>query len=136
MKTERYLLDTHTFLWYVDGIPLKHRALLESAALSGELFFSTISCWEIGVLYRKGRIQLLSPFEQWIGQALRKARVTVLELSLAAAVRANCLPAEFHRDPADRLLVASAITDDVILVTRDQKILQYGRDGHVRTLTC
>ena len=131
------LLDTHVFYWLLVGSnDLRSRSDLEQAAVSGSLFVSPITCWEIGMLASRGRIHLEMSCSAWIAQALRAPGICLLELAPEMAVQASYLPGDFHGDPADRMLVASARVGCLTLATRDAKILTYGKEGHVRVLAC
>ena len=131
------LLDTHVFYWLLVGSnDLRSRADLEHAAVSGSLFVSPITCWEIGMLASRGRIHLEMTCTEWIEQALKAPGISLLQLAPQMAVEASYLPGDFHGDPADRMLVASARVGHLTLATRDAKILTYGRQGHVSVLPC
>ena len=132
------LLDTHTAFWLVTDTAMAQPALdaIEDATSRGDLLFSPVSAWEIGMLVRKGRLQLDRRPELWVALLLGKAGVRIASLSPEAAVGASFLPGVFHSDPADRLLVATARHLDVPIVTRDGKILDYARTGAVRAIPC
>lgn len=132
-----YLLDTHVFLWLMQGnVDLKQRDRLEQAAQWGGLRLSVISCWEVGMLASRNRIHFPMTCEDWLMQSLKAPGLTLQPLTPEAAVVASYLPGEFHGDPADRMLVATARTHQLILATRDEKILAYGAQGFVKTLPC
>lgn len=87
------------------------------------------------MLSAKGRLNLDMPTQSWIEQLLSHLAIRLLALNdPAIAVECNELPSTFHADPADRLLVATARVGGYKLVTRDQKILDYGKAGHVKVL--
>jgi PIN domain nuclease of toxin-antitoxin system len=136
-KPPAYLLDTHVFLWLMQGsTELKQREHLEQAAQWGGLYLSPISCWEIGMLASRSRIHLPMPCADWLTHALKAPGLSVQPLTPEAAVEASYLPDAFHGDPADRMLVATARTQRLILATRDEKILAYSQQGYVQTLPC
>jgi PIN domain nuclease of toxin-antitoxin system len=136
-KSDAYLLDTHVFVWLMLGEKaLKQKDRLETAALTGGLLVSPISCWEIGMLSARGRLKLGVPCIDWIEQALKAPGLSLLDLTPQMAVEASYLPGEFHGDPADRILVACARVRNLTLATRDDKILEYGSQGHVPVLPC
>ncbi len=132
------LLDTHVWIWLMVGEPTlgKSAALksVEQAALDARLLVSAISVWEIGMLEAKGRIVLPLDITHWVENALTAPGVRLQPLTPAIALHSSRLPAEFHGDPADRILVATARIVDAILVTRDARILAYGAAGLVKTL--
>lgn len=132
-----FLLDTHVFVWLMFADQkLKHRDVLERAALTGGLRLSPISCWEIGMLCARGRIKLGVPCVDWIEECLNAPGLSLLELTPRTAVEASYLPDNFHGDPADRMLVASARVHNFTLATRDDRILDYGSRGYLNVLAC
>lgn len=132
------ILDTHVWLWLMTGDATLRRtpalALIEQAALDARLLVSAISVWEIGMLEAKGRISLPVDAMQWVAKALAAPGVRLQPLTPAIALHSSRLPGDFHGDPADRILVASARQLDAVLVTRDGKILDYAAAGFVKTL--
>ena len=125
------LLDTHVWIWFREGNPTiqKDAAWIERMADAGNVLISPISCWEVAQLCSKGRIALHLPCQRWVDSALKGAQLA--PLSPAIAVEANYLPGEFHPDPADRILVATARLTDATLVTRDSRILNYALAGYL-----
>jgi len=132
------LLDTHYWIWHQLGdreqVPDEVRKAIESAASDGRLLLSAISVWELGMLEAKGRIRLQSPCEQWVKEALAMPGLALVPLTAEIAVDSSRLPAPFHGDPADRIIVATARRMRARLVTRDQKLLAYGRLRHITVL--
>ena len=132
------LLDTHIWLWYAEGNAERLTAAgvrkLDQARQAEGLRISPISIWEIGVQHAKGRIQLSAPLRDWVRDALAPAGIVFLPLDAESAAESTLLPGETHGDPADRFLIAAARTKGLILVTRDQAIIDYGNAGHVRVL--
>lgn len=136
-KVNGYLLDTHVFVWLMLGHPpLKPKAVLEKAALTGGILVSPMTCWEIGMLSSRNRLNLGMPCLEWIEQALAAPGVSLLDLSASIAVEASYLPGNFHGDPADRILVASARVHNITLATCDRQILTYAQKGYVNVLRC
>nr|WP_269446165.1 type II toxin-antitoxin system VapC family toxin [Gloeobacter violaceus] len=134
-----YLLDTHVFLWLMLGCAhLKEAPVrtLASAAASGGLRVSPITCWEVAMLAARGRVHLGMPCQEWIAQSLSAPGLSVLDLSAQIAVEAAELPGQFHGDPADRILVACARVKNIALATRDAKILAYAQEGYLQVLPC
>jgi len=86
---------------------------------------SAISCWEIAKLVERGRLKLPMPTDQWLHAALAYPGVKLLELSPDIAADACFLPGEFHSDPADQIIVATARNHGSELVTMDRRILSY-----------
>ena len=86
---------------------------------------SIISCWEAAKLVERGRLELTMPVERWIEQALTYPGVELLQLTPRIVVESTQLPGEFHRDPADQILAATARVYDIPLLTADSKLLDY-----------
>ena len=86
---------------------------------------SAISCWEVAKLVERQRLTLPCPVEDWLQQALGYPGVRLLELSPRISVESTQLPGDFHRDPADQIIVATARVFDIPLVTVDSRIPAY-----------
>lgn len=120
-------LDTHIWIWWVQGDPLltpEYFDYVQAHEATG-LGVSVISCWEVAKLVEGGRITLPLPVGEWIAKALAYPGVRLLELSPQVAVESTQLPGIFHRDPADQIIVATARLYGCPLVTMDQKIRSY-----------
>jgi PIN domain nuclease of toxin-antitoxin system len=132
------LLDTHIWLWYAEGdaerLPPASVKKLEQARRADGLRVSSISVWEVGMQHAKGRIHLSTPLRDWVRRSLSPAGISLLPLDADSAAESTLLPGEPHGDPADRFLIASARTKGLLLATRDETIIKYGRAGHVRVL--
>ena len=139
MNTRCLLLDTHVWLWFAFGTPEKlkpeARKALAQASASSPLLVSIISVWEVALLESKNRLSLPMSVNAWVERALDRPDIRLIGLDHAIIVIDSCrLPGDFHPDPADRLLVATARHENAVLVTHDKKILHYGASGHVRVL--
>jgi len=125
------LLDTHIALWLDSGDEqLKHptRALIDGCWKNGgTILLSAVSTWEIAVLVDRGHIRLDLPLGRWIKRFISRPGVLSVPLEHNAAIRAYQLHHLEHRDPGDRLLIASAIELACHFVTYDERILQFGR---------
>lgn len=121
------VLDTHIWGWWVHGDAQLTQAYYEY--IQGQepqgLGISVISCWEIAKLVERGRLTLPISVTEWLDQALAYPGVRLLELTPQICVESTQLPADFHRDPADQIIVATARIYDCPLVTMDSKILSY-----------
>ena len=127
------ILDTHIWIWWNDQNPnltADYENIIQQN-LSGGLGVSAISCWEIAKLAEKNRIQFSIPVEDWLYQAIAHPSVSLLPLSSKIAVESTKLPNNFHSDPADQIIVATARIFNSPLVTYDSKILNY---RHVKLL--
>ncbi|HXG66683.1 MAG TPA: type II toxin-antitoxin system VapC family toxin [Blastocatellia bacterium] len=127
------VLDTHIWVWWVDGsaeLTTQHQAWLQQYEAQG-LGVSIISCWEVAKLVEYKRLAFSCQVGEWIEQALAYPGVRLLELTPRIAVESTQLPAPFHRDPADQIIVATARAWNCPLLTADEKILNY---PHVQLL--
>jgi PIN domain nuclease of toxin-antitoxin system len=121
----RLLLDTHTFLWFIEDNPLLSsdaKNLLESDV---DLLISTASLWEIAIKNNIGKLGLAQPFEIFIPSQLAKNAIELLPIEISHLAVITRLPMH-HRDPFDRLLIAQAITEQVPIVSVDNKFDTYG----------
>lgn len=121
------VLDTHVWVnWVADNPSLskRHRQIIVDGGADG-IGVSIISCWEVAMLASLGRLRLSLAVGTWIEQALRYPRVRLLELTPTIVVDSTQLPGEFHRDPADRLLVATARALKCAILTHDERIVSY-----------
>ena len=125
------LLDTHIALWLDSGderLGTRSRQTIEAAWNGGgRLFFSAVSTWEIAVLVDKGFIELDLPVAAWIDRFVGKPGLEVVPLDPKAAALGYNLGDLDHRDPADRLLIASAIGLGCALVTHDDRIRRFAK---------
>lgn len=131
------LLDTHTALWLMNGEMLSQESVKKIQSASDEeiLFVSPITAWEIATLVRKARIALTMPPDNWFAQMLGKG-VMLADMAPDILIASVFLPGEPPKDPADRIIIATARNENLTLVTRDNQILQYGEQGHMRVLRC
>ena len=121
----RALLDTHTFLWWVNDDPRLSthcRSIISNGA--NEILFSAVSAWEIAVKASIGRLVLPDKTEAYILDQLSRNRFDVLSIDLTHALRVSLLP-DHHKDPFDRMLVAQAQVERVPILTADSQIARY-----------
>jgi PIN domain nuclease of toxin-antitoxin system len=127
--TQSLLLDTHVVLW-LDAGDSRLRVGTRDAIdqfwqAGGSILVSSVSAWEIALLANTGRISLDCPPEAWIERFLGRPGVSATPLTWRASARAYQLPNFERRDPADRLLVATAIEIGCPLVTYDGPLSDY-----------
>lgn len=129
------LLDTHVVLWWRAGdrrLSARARREIERADVRA---ISPVTCWEVALLERRGRISLDRPTLEWVRDLFAEDRVEQAELTPGAAAAAGLLPDDFPGDPADRLLYATARELAVPLVTKDTHLIDYARSAReVRTI--
>jgi PIN domain nuclease of toxin-antitoxin system len=126
------LLDTHIALWLDSGdehLRPPTRDLIDGCWQSGgTIRLSAVSVWEIALLLDGGRIELDLPIEAWVARFLERPGVVPAPLGHSAACRSYRLYHFAQRDPADRLLIATAIELACPLVTYDERILRFASD--------
>jgi len=130
------VLDTHAVLWWVNGDPQlssnAHAAIEQELwGDGGVILISAITAWEIALLLEKGRITLSMGIDDWLDTVEEIEGVRIVPVDMATAVESTRLPGEFHKDPADRMIVALARHFNAVLVTADEKINDY---RHVKTV--
>ena len=131
------VLDTHVLVWAVNGderLGRKTQALISETARTGRVAISAITPWEIALLVEKGRLGLANETQTWIEAALALPGIYLAPIEPAIAIDSVRLPGEFHADPADRLIIATARYHDAPLVTADRAILSYAASGPVEAL--
>ncbi|MGE0669293.1 MAG: type II toxin-antitoxin system VapC family toxin [Sphingomonadales bacterium] len=117
-----FLLDTHTFLWWVDGgAKLKGSTRELIASPSNMLYLSIASAWEISIKEAIGKLSFNTQFRD----ALEINEFALLPIEIQHVERTKTLPL-VHRDPFDRMLVAQALVEDLTLITRDPSLARYG----------
>jgi PIN domain nuclease of toxin-antitoxin system len=135
----RLVLDTHAWIWSAEGAPerLGPRALtaIEQAARDATLAVSAISVWELAMLVKRGRLRLASAVGSWIEASLRPPGVRIIPVGTAIALDSVQIPDfDQHKDPADRLIVATARRDGTLL-TCDRSLLDWAAaHQHVRVV--
>ena len=134
------LLDTCAAIWIGNREPMAPAALqiIRTAARTAGILVSAVTGWEIGLATARPRDPLvLAPTARlWLADLLARPGFRAVPLEPEVALSASYLPGRFHRDPADRLLIATARALGVPLVTRDRRILDYAEHGHVDVIVC
>lgn len=124
-----YLLDTHVVLQWHDAassLSAAHATVLEAAPFAEPLAISDITLWEIATLFELGRIALDIPLGEWLRRATAPPLVRRAGISPEIAAEVATLPPTFHRDPADRIIVATARVLGATLLTADHRIIESG----------
>ena len=128
------LLDTHVWLWLLHNpnqLSDAANRLIEAEETQDGLLISAISVWEVAVKASVGKLSLPLPIADWYQQARTHSGTVIEPLNPLDAIASTQLPGEFHKDPADRILIAIAQRYSIPLVTCDEKILSY---PHVETV--
>ena len=116
------VVDTHTWIWWVSEPARLGKAARRALQGAKRIGVPAICCLEVAALAARGRITIDRPILEWLHDALAAPGVELLSLTPAVAVRAAELPASFPGDPADRLIVATAILEAAPLITKDDRI--------------
>lgn len=134
-----FLLDTCACIWMSEGAPLADpavEALNQSWQSGQDVWISPFTAWEIGMLMSRGRLKSrLSP-RAWFHRLIGVDGVALAELSPDILLESNGLPGDPPRDPADRIIIATARETGLTIVTRDRLILDYADQGQVLALAC
>ena len=124
------LLDTHIWIQLQSGSPTLSKLALQAINLATSrrsVYVPLISVWEIAMLTMKKRLQLDRPVRRWVTEALDKPGIQLLPLSSEIAIDAAELPEPMYKDPADRMIVASARVECLTLITCDKPMLAFAK---------
>ncbi|HWD60021.1 MAG TPA: type II toxin-antitoxin system VapC family toxin [Stellaceae bacterium] len=137
------LLDTCALIWLQNADPMRDEAIaaIFHAGTAGGVFVSPISAWEIGLasqtrLNRPPRLAFAPTPKAWFQRAMNAPGVSPAPFTPEIAIDSSYLPGNLQNDPADRIIIATARRLDVPIVTRDRRIIDYARDGHVSVIAC
>ncbi|OFW03302.1 MAG: hypothetical protein A3H96_19585 [Acidobacteria bacterium RIFCSPLOWO2_02_FULL_67_36] len=121
------LLDTHAWIWWVDQdrrLGSATIAALDALPRDQRPFLADISLWEVSMLVERGRLELDLPLSDWLEAAAHPRSVQLVPISPAIAAEAAALPESFHRDPADRLIVATSRVLKLPVLTHDRLVIR------------
>ncbi|MEE8453683.1 MAG: type II toxin-antitoxin system VapC family toxin [Limibaculum sp.] len=133
------LLDTCAIIWIAAGAPISDEATeaLRDANTRGvTIGVSPISVWEIGLLVARGRLVLSTSPRAWVSTVLAQPNVALAEMPPDTLIDSSFLPGAPPRDPADRIILATARAEGMRIVTRDRAMLSYARAGHAEAIAC
>lgn len=122
----RFLLDTHSLLWFLAGdtqLTGKARRVIENPEY--EILASTASLWEVAIKHSLGKLPLAEPFEELFPHHLALNSIALLTIHLDHVTRVSSLPF-YHRDPFDRLLIAQALVEEIPILSGDEAFDDYG----------
>jgi PIN domain nuclease of toxin-antitoxin system len=129
------MLDTHVLVWWVNGdvdqISDDAIAAITDASQGGKIVLSSITAWEIAMLVSRGRLSLSVDVTTWLEVLQKSETIRFVPIDNEIGVKAVELPGKFHKDPADRLIVATARKLGISIITADEKIRAY---PHIRTI--
>jgi PIN domain nuclease of toxin-antitoxin system len=122
------LLDTHIWIWWINGSPQLPQKLMKTIKTSmkkNDIYISTMSTWEISMLVKMDRLQLRIPLKEWLETCESMPYINFVSVSNKIALESVNLPGTFHKDPADRIIVATSRIMKMPLATQDKKIIEY-----------
>ena len=128
------VLDTHVWVLFVSNPELlskRAKRSLDAAMEEKGILISSISAWEVALLVAKKRLRLTLGVTDWIAKSEALPFITFIPVDNSVAIKSVNLPQPLHSDPADRIIIATAISMGAPLVTKDKKILKY---PHVQTI--
>jgi len=128
------VLDTHVLIWWIsdpEKLSSKATKLIETEKKQGQIFISSISVWEIYLLVQKDRLTITMNLDAWFAEIERLPFVQFVPVDNRIAATSVVLPGDFHADPADRIIVATAREKGAKLITADDRIRKY---SHVQSI--
>lgn len=129
------VLDTHVLVQWINGptklLSIAARRAIEQELHGGEILVSSISAWEVALLVSRGRLHLSIDVGDWLAILGELEFLRFIPVDNEIAMKSTQLPGDLHKDPADRMIVATSRVFASPLVTADQKLLDY---PYVRTI--
>ena len=128
------VLDTHSWVWWASDageLSKPARTAIDAAVAEGRGLVSSISVWEVAMLVTRGRLKLTMAVDDWVAQTERIPGLRFVPVNNAIALRSVQLPGRLHDDPADRIIIATALAHGAVVVTKDERIRRY---EHVRAI--
>ncbi len=125
--SKMYLLDTNVWLWMVDNpslIPARMKIIVSDGA-NYPFSLSAISIWEVAKKVSLGKLGISLPVHEWVDRATDTSYIHIVPLSPQISVESTRLPGDFHKDPADQIIVATARCQNLTILTADRLIRQY-----------
>ena len=122
------VMDTHAWVWWVSGsgsLSRPARDAVERAMAEDRLHVSSMSAWEVAMLVKAGRLDLTMDVDDWIARSESLPFLHFVPVSNRIAIRSTQLPNYPHKDPADRIIVATTLSLGATLVTKDKKLREY-----------
>lgn len=119
------VLDTHAWIWWVADsrrLSAPARQRIDQAVEVSGVHVSAISCWEVSLLVRRGRLELSMPLDEWISHSESLPYLHFVAVDPQIALLSNALPGPWHDDPADRIILATALHLGAALVSKDGKL--------------
>jgi PIN domain nuclease of toxin-antitoxin system len=120
----RYLLDTHTIIWYLDDslrLPPKTGKIIDNS--NNRRCISSVSLWEIAIKLNLGKLTLNFTFDEFLDK-IRSSEFEILQIRDEYLKRLSVLP-PIHKDPFDRLLISTALVENLTIITADENVRKY-----------
>jgi len=133
------LLDTCAVIWVAEDQQISEAAglaLNQAHAADQFVYISPISAWEIGLLVGRGRLAMIVKPQLWFERLLDVSNIRLADISPDLLISSSFLPGEPPRDPADRIVAATAREYGYTLMTRDRVLLNYAEQGHIQAISC
>jgi PIN domain nuclease of toxin-antitoxin system len=133
------LLDTCAVIWITEDQPISEQAafaLAEAHAADRLVYISPITAWEVGLLAARGRLTMIVKPQLWFERLLDIPNIRLADMSPDLLISSSFLPGEPPRDPADRIIAATARENGYTLMTRDRSLLNYAEQGHIQAVCC
>jgi PIN domain nuclease of toxin-antitoxin system len=133
------LLDTCAVIWVAEDQPISSAAALAldmAHAADRFVYISPITAWEVGLLVARGRLTTIIKPQLWFERVLEVPNVRLADMSPDLLISSSFLPGTPPRDPADRIIAATAREYGYALVTRDRELLTYAEQGHIQAVGC
>jgi PIN domain nuclease of toxin-antitoxin system len=128
------VLDTHAWIWFIsnpDLLSKRAEKAVNAAVKDKSIIVSSISAWELALLVSKKRLKLTLDVSDWIAKSESLPFIQFVPVTNSIAVKSVNLPLPLHPDPADRIIIATALSIGAPLVTKDKKLLGY---SHIKTI--
>ncbi len=124
------VLDTHVWVWFISNPELlskRAEKAINKAVQKENLLISSISAWELALLVKENRLSLALDVADWIAKSESLPFIQFVPVTNSIAVKSVNLPDPFHPDPADRIIIATALSHGAQIVSKDNKMLAYSQ---------
>ena len=136
-KNSPVLLDTHVLIWSLsdfENLSDQTKEIIDIAKNQQKLLVSSISLWEIAMLKSKRRINIYKPIKEFLKSIVEIEGIKIVDITYDIAADSTLLLDNFHGDPADRIIAATAINKEAVLLTRDRQILEWAALGNIKAV--
>jgi PIN domain nuclease of toxin-antitoxin system len=135
--TGKILLDTHILIWSLlepERLSSVVKDTITSAQNTDNLYITSITLWEIAMLIKKQRISVFQRTADFLNSITQIEGLSIVNINANISAESVALPGEFDGDPADCLIIASARESASTLITRDQKIISWAKQGYLKVI--